>query len=430
MKNKFKSIVILLSWCACLVGATTVFSQNKTQEINVGIVTFLSGPAAVPFGIPSRNAADIVIEAINNGTVPIPYSSKGLAGVKIKPIFIDENSKNKVKDYNDLIQAKGADIVVGYISSGDCKKISPIAEKAQVLTILAICGTPQIFEEVNTSPNYVFRTISHATMENVAAARYVVETKKGISSVAGINQNYAFGQDSWRDFSSSIAMLEKNAQVSAELFPKLFAGEYESEISMLSQKKPQIVHSSFWGNDVEALVIQGGVKGLFSRSLLVLTVGDTTMQRLGPQIPNGTIIGGRGTTGQFAPESELNEWFKKAYFQRFGSFPTSPAYHMAQAIFGVKAAADKSRSADPNAIKAALKGLAFETPSGTVSMSLSKGHQAIAAGAYGSYQYNPKTGKGTLVNIKRYSPACVNPPKGVKSTTWIKSGFKGAKCNP
>ena len=38
--------------------------------IKIGIVSFLSGPAAGPFGVPGRNAAEIVIEAINAGSIP------------------------------------------------------------------------------------------------------------------------------------------------------------------------------------------------------------------------------------------------------------------------------------------------------------------------------------------------------------------------
>ena len=37
-------------------------------------------------------------------------------------------------------------------------------------------------------------------MDNVAAARYVLGKIKNLTLYSGINQNYAWGQDSWRDF--------------------------------------------------------------------------------------------------------------------------------------------------------------------------------------------------------------------------------------
>jgi len=430
MKKNLKNTIITITFCFFLSISSHAKANdhNQSKEVKIGFVTFLSGAAATPFGIPARNAATIIVEAINQGTMPTPYSSKGLAGIKIKPIFIDENSKDKVGDYQKLVRKSAVDIVIGYISSGSCKAIAPVAERERKLTLLAICGTPQIFEEVNRKPAYVFRTFSHSTTENVAAAKYVIDTLKEFSSVAGINQNYSWGQDSWRDFLATIKSLKQNVTVSTEQFPKLFAGDYETELSVVTAKKPSVVHSSFWGNDAEALVIQGGINNVFSNSKLIMTAGDTAIHRLGPQIPDGTIMGGRGPTGQLAPESELNDWFKKVYFQRFGSFPTHPAYFMAQSILAVKAAADQAGSADQNRIKAKLKGLDFASPSGKVSMALSGGHQAITGTAYGTYKYDDKTGKGKLVNIKRYNAACVNPPNGVKSIDWIKSGFKGSSC--
>jgi len=423
-KNTTLSLCLLIT---IMMSPTITVGQNK--QVDIGIVTFLSGAAAVPFGIPARNAADVVIEAINAGTVPAPYTSKGLAGVNIKPTFIDENSKQKVEDYKNLVRQPNMDLVIGYISSGSCKAIAPVAEAEKKLTVFFDCGSPQIFEEVNKRPNYVFRTAGHATMDNVAAAKYVLDINKNISSIAGINQDYAWGQGSWNDFSASMKILNKNTAITTAQFPKLFAGQYNTELSSLLEKKQEVIHSSFWGNDVEALVIQGGVLNVFPRNQLILTAGDTAMHRLGPQIPDGTIIGARGSNGQLAPQSELNDWFRKIYFQRFGSFPTYPAYHMAQAILGVKAAADKVGSINPGSIKSSLKGLRFQAPSGIVSMKLAGGHQAITETAYGSYKYDKQTGKGTLVKIKRYAASCVNPPVGVKSSDWILSGFKGARCN-
>ncbi len=44
--------------------------------------------------------------------------------------------------------------------------------------------------------------MAHATADNVAAAMYVKEKFPNTKGYTGINQNYAWGQDSWRDFDS------------------------------------------------------------------------------------------------------------------------------------------------------------------------------------------------------------------------------------
>lgn len=409
--------------------STTGTSVAQDKSVKIGFVTFLSGGAAGPFGVPARNAAELMIQEINAGNVPAPYNTAGFAGAAIDPIFVDENSKQKTADFQKLVQKDKVDMIVGYISSGSCKAIAPEAEKLQKLTILFDCGTPQIFEEIVTDPKYTFRTGGHATMDNVAAARYLASAGAKTDNIAGINQNYAWGQDSWRDFSASIAQINMGSSVATEQFPKIYAGQYGSEISALLTNKPDVVHSSFWGGDMEAFIIQGSARGVFERSKVVLTTGETAMHRLGAQMPDGTIIGARGPHGDLAPESELNTWFRKAYFDRFGTLPTYPSYKMAQALLGVKAASDKAGSVDQDAVIGALKGLEWDGPSGKVSMALANGHQAIQDTAYGTYKYDKDAGKSTLVDVKRFKASCVNPPAGVNSIDWINGGFEGADCD-
>ena len=96
-------------------------------------------------------------------------------------------------------------MVIGYISSGNCLAIAPVAEELKKLTVFFDCGTPRIFEDA--SYKYVFRTAATATMDNVGAALYVNEHKKNIRKIAGINQNYAWGQDSWNDFEAAMKVL-------------------------------------------------------------------------------------------------------------------------------------------------------------------------------------------------------------------------------
>ncbi|HXF45824.1 MAG TPA: ABC transporter substrate-binding protein [Burkholderiaceae bacterium] len=400
------------------------------QEFKLGVVTFLSGGAAGPFGIPARNAAELMVEAINAGTVPAPYNTKGIAGREIKMVLVDEagGPSKQVTEYRNLVERDKVDAVIGYISSGDCLAIAPVAEELKKLTILFDCGTPRIFEE--RSYKYVFRTGPHGTMDNVAAARYVAELLPKMKKFNGINQNYAWGQDSWDDFSKALQKLKPGVQIGTSQMPKLFAGTFTTEISALMLSEADLVHSSFWGADLEGFVQQGKARGLFDKQLLVLTAGEPSMFRLAETIPEGTVIGARGPYGVFAPDNALNRWFRDAYSRNYGAPPIYASYKMAQAILGLKAAADKALGKNPKPtqddIIAALEGLTFEAPSGTVRMALGKGHQAVQENAIGRFKL--VGGKPTIVDIKRYPAECVNPPEGMTSAKWIEAGFPGAKC--
>jgi len=398
------------------------------QNVKIGVVTFLSGPAAAPFGVPAKNAAEFVVETLNAGKGPAPYTKRGFGGAAIEVVMLDEagSTTTQVTEFRNLVQRANVDLVIGYVSSGNCLAIAPVAEELKKLVNFFDCGTPRIFED--GSYEYVFRTSPTATMDSVGAALYVKDAKPGVKSIAGINQNYAWGQDSWGDFELAMKQLVPNIEVKTSQMPKLFAGQYNAEISALMSAKPDVIHSSFWNGDLEALILQGGPRGLMKQSLTILTTGETAMHKLGTQIPDGTVLGARGPFGPYAPNNAYNKWFLGGYVGKYKEQPNYASYQMAQAFLGVKLAWEKAQDANGGKrptneqVAAALKGSTFEGPGGTVRMAIGKGHQAVMETAYG--QTKLEGGKLTVVNVKRYPAEQVNPPEGVKSADWIKSGFK------
>jgi branched-chain amino acid transport system substrate-binding protein len=417
------SLVALLCSFPALGQAPAPAPAAEAKPFRIGIVTFLSGAAAGPFGVPARNGAETLVEALNAGKVPAPYATKGLGGRPIEVVFIDEagGTTKQVTEFRDLVQRQNVDAVIGYISSGDCLAVAPVAEELKKLTIFFDCGTPRIFEDA--AYRWVFRTAAHAAMDNVAAALYATEKLPKLKKIAGINQNYAWGQDSWADFEASMKVLKPDAAVTTSQMPKLLAGQYGAEISALLAANADVIHSSFWDGDLDALILQGGPRGLFKRSVALLTAGETAMFKLGTHIPDGTIIGARGSHGVFAPDNELNRWFREAYENRYSLPPIYPSYHMAQALLGLKSAYEKAgKDPAPEQIASALENLEFDTPSGKIRMAIGKGHQAVEGTAYG--RAKSVKGKLTFVDVKHYPPEKVNPPEGVKSADWIKNGFK------
>ena len=396
--------------------------------VKIGFVMVLSGPAASPFGVPAKNAADFVVDELNAGKGPAPYNKVGFGGAKIEMVPVDEagTTTTVVTEFRKLVQRHNVDLVIGYISSGSCLAIAPVAEELKRLTNFFDCGTPRIFEDA--SYKYVFRTSPTSTMDSVGAAFFVRDTKGKVQSIAGVNQNYAWGQDSWGDFEASMKKIDPAVEIKTSQMPKLFAGQYNAEISSLLGSGAQVIHSSFWDGDLEAFILQASPRGLFDKSTVILTTGETAMHKLAAQIPDGTVLGARGPFGPYAPDNAYNRWFSKGYEARFNAPPNYASYQMAQAILGVKAAWEKAMAANGGKrptneqVGAALEHLSYEGPGGPVRMSTGNGHQAVMEIAYGMTKR--AGGKLTMVNVKRYPAETVNPPEGMKSADWIKSGFK------
>ena len=78
---------------ASMLVASCLFAGSAMAKdtVKVGVVSFLTGPAAGVFGVPAKQGAQIVIDAINNGTMPAPYNTQGFAGAKMNPVFSDES---------------------------------------------------------------------------------------------------------------------------------------------------------------------------------------------------------------------------------------------------------------------------------------------------------------------------------------------------
>jgi branched-chain amino acid transport system substrate-binding protein len=417
----------LLGAMTALFATTATVQANDTAPLRIGVITFLSGPAAGPFGVPAKNAADVLVDAFNKGGLVPGYEQKGFGGRPVELVFVDEagGPTKVVTEYRNLVSRQNVDMVIGVISSGDCLAVAPVAEEMQKLTVLFDCSTNRIFEEA--SYKYVFRTTTMATQENVAAARYIAEQYPNLKTFSGLNPNYAWGQDAWSDFTETLKQIKPQAQIATNVTPKLGAGQYNTEISALISSNAEIMQNSLWGGDLEAYILQASPRSLLKKSPNIIICGDTILERLGSQLVDGTIIGARGPNGPFAPATRLNQWFVKAYRDQFKATPVYASYHMATAFFGAKAAYEKAQKLKKGTptdddIIAAFERSKFESVAGIVDMSLGKGHQAVQHVPYGTVRM--VDGKPTLTNVKYYTPDQISPPDGIKSIDWIRSGFK------
>jgi branched-chain amino acid transport system substrate-binding protein len=408
---------------------------NAEDTFKLGIVTFLSGPAAESFGVPARNGGQFVVDELNKGKGPAPYDKVGFGGMKIEPVVIDENggATKQVQELRNLYERENVDAVLGYIGSGDCLAVAPIAEELKKMLVLMDCGTPRIFEEAKY--NYVFRTAAHATMDNVGLIRYMKSKNIKMETLSAINQDYAWGQDSRADFLAAAGQLYPGAKLQADLLPKFGAGQYGTEISALVSAGSDVVYSSLWGGDLQAFVLQAAPRGLAKRSQLVFSAADHVLPPLGDKMPDGVIIGARGAYGLMSQKSPVNDWFFKGYQSAMGIYPVQAAYRMSQAILGLKTAVEKAmaknggKKPSTDELIAAMTGLEWQSPGGLVQMKLADGHQAIQPIAFSRTKYNPDLKRVDLVDIQYFPAECVNPPAGIKAIDWIKGGMQGAKCN-
>src|SRR3954469_13552250 len=56
-ESRMRKVLVALAVAAAMPAA-------HAQSVKIGVVTFLSGPAAAPFGVPAKNAAEFVVEQL------------------------------------------------------------------------------------------------------------------------------------------------------------------------------------------------------------------------------------------------------------------------------------------------------------------------------------------------------------------------------
>ena len=111
----------LVSAAVSTVVALAGAAAHAQETFKVGIVSFLSCQAADSFGIPAVNGAKVLVDAFNKGAAPAPYNKVGFGGLKIEPIYVDENggATKQVQELRNLYDRDKVDAVVGYVGSGD-----------------------------------------------------------------------------------------------------------------------------------------------------------------------------------------------------------------------------------------------------------------------------------------------------------------------
>jgi branched-chain amino acid transport system substrate-binding protein len=402
-----------------VLAVSGALAQSKPTELKVGITTFLSGPASV-FGVPGMAAADLYIEQLN--------AAGGINGVKIVPTYIDEGvgADKLLSEYRRVVQETGTKVMLSAVSSGNCNIIAPVAEDLKVLNILWDCGTEKVLEEKRY--RYVTRTQANATIEMLSTVLYLLKTKPDIKTIAVMNQDYAWGRDSWELFRNALLALKPDVKIVAELFPKFGATDYSTEISRLQALRPDVILSTSWGGDLDTFVRQASQRGLMKSSLLVLPLAESSLERLGTALPDGVIVGARGDHyflhPQYKDEPKLKNFTKK-FQEKTGAYPIYPVFHMVQALDGLVAGyqkaikVNKGQWPSTEQVADAMRGLEFRGLTGTVK--IREDGQGLEDQLLGVTRKVAGYNFPVLEKIMIYPADLISTPVGQKSPEWVKT---------
>ncbi|MFT4884114.1 MAG: branched-chain amino acid transport system substrate-binding protein [Natronomonas sp.] len=392
--------------------------EIPSEDLSMACVGFTSGPAAV-FGTPMMQSARMVVDKINE--------AGGILGERqIAMDEYDENTGDVVQLYRRLATQEDYDVIIGFISSANALSIGPVAEELDQPTVIWDTGTTELFDSGVTDPEYLFRTCASSSTDAVGAALLLKNALPDVETVAGVNQDYAYGRNNWSLFEKSIEVFDIDVEVVESRFTPFPNEDFSSTISALNDSNPDFIFSSLWGGDLVNFMTQANDQGLFDDTLPCFSGGTHVFKDAPEQVPDDLIFGARGPHFPYGALgwNDLHEEFVSSFEDRYGDSPYAHgAFHAWQAIHAYVYSVERAYNIsgeypDRDAWSKSMEGIGIDTPSGFVNIPRGS-HNAVEPSFWG---YSDTSGENiSLRDTVWISAPEVNPPVNKTTTEWLDS---------
>jgi len=289
------------------------------------------------------------------------------------------------------------DIAIGPVSSGVALAMLPVAEEYKKILVVE----PAVADSITGDKwnRYIFRTSRNSTQDAFAGAAALPAD----ATIATLAQDYAFGRDGVKAFKDALAAVGSRAKIVHEEYAPQQTTDFTAPAQRLFEAlkdKP--------GRKV-IIVIWAGAHPM--PKLMDLKPG-----RFGIEIaPGGNILPAMkgwkdfaGTEGAIYyyygfPKNRMNDWLVAEHQKRFGTPPdffTAGGFAAASAVLeGIR----KAGGTDTEKLIAAMEGMAFETPKGTMTFR-KEDHQAMQSMYHWRMKKNQR-GEWDLLELVSEIPA-------------------------
>jgi branched-chain amino acid transport system substrate-binding protein len=366
----------------------------SAQDFKIALITGKTG-ALEPYAKESETGFMMGLEYLTGGKMEIN-------GRKLKVILKDDQSKPDM-GRTLLAEAYGddkVDIAVGTSSSGSAVAMLPVAlEYKKVLVVEPAVADAITGDKWN---RYVFRT-ARSSMQDALAAATTLKT----GSVAFLAQDYAFGRDGVRAFKEALPATGSKATVVHEEYAPQNATDFTASAQRIFDALKDKPQPRVLG------IIWAGPNPLNK-------IADMKPERYGITIaPGGNILpvlktwknygGTEGTIYYYYafPKNKMNDWFVAEHTKRFKAPPDMFTAGGFAAASAVVTALTKAGGGDSEKLIAAMEGMAFDTPKGSMTFR-KQDHQAMQV----MYQFRIKKDQKSeydLLELVREIPASELP---------------------
>jgi len=301
-----------------------------------------------------------------------------------KLVVIEKDSQLKPDVAKSLLAAAygddKVDLAVGPTFSANALAMLPVAEEYKKILLVE----PAVADAITGDKwnRYIFRTGRNSTQDAVAGAVALPPD----AQIAMLAQDYSFGRDGVKAFKDTLAAVKSRATiVHEEYVPKEttdFTAPAQRMFDALKDKKGTRIVAIIWAGAHPATKIHDLKPERFN---IILAPGGNILP-----VMKGwkDLAGAEGAIYYYYgfPKNKVNDWLVAEHKKRYGG--ALPDFFTAGGMaagIAVVEAIKKAGGTDTEKLIAAMEGMSFETPKGTMTFR-KEDHQAMQA----MYQFRIK----------------------------------------
>ena len=363
----------LVAAAAALMMAVAVpVAGLAADTVKLGVVGPHSGDLA-SYGLPSVNAAKILVEQIN--------ASGGIDGKKVELLIEDMVCDAKTAtDVATKLVSDGAQIVLGGICSGSTKAAMPIYLDAGILVMSPSATNPALTQS-GDYPNF-FRTIAPDDAQAQLDVDFATD-KLGYTKIAVIHDKGDYGKG-FAEFAKMF--IEKSGKAEVVLFEGVTPGavDYSAIVSKVKQSGAETVIFGGYHPEASKIITMMKKKRLEATFISDDGVKDITFIKVAGKYAEGAYASGPMDTSS----NPLSKAAVEAHKAQFNADPGAFYENAYTAVLAMANAVKVAGSTDLEALKKALQTEKVDTPMGSIAFD----ERGDAIGA-GFSVYQVKDGK-------------------------------------
>jgi branched-chain amino acid transport system substrate-binding protein len=349
-----------------LVGASVMMAGTAgAQDLKIALIYSKTGPLEA-YAKQTETGLMLGLEYLTKGTM-------ALDGRKVTMLTKDDQGKPDVA--KSLLEQAYADdkvdLAIGTTASGSALAMLPIAEDAKKVLIVE----PAVADSITGEKwnRYIFRTARNSTQDALATA---VAFGSGDVSIATLAQDYAFGRDGVAALKEALAATRSKAKVVFEEYAPQsttdFTASAQRLFDALKDKSGRKVIAFIWAGPHP-----------------LAKIADLKPERYGIELaPGGNILPVMKQFRQYPgiegaiyyyygfPKNAMNDCFVAEHRKRFNTPPDFFTAGGMAAASAALSAVKKAGGSDSEKLIAAMEGIEFDTPKGTM-MLRKEDHQAM-----------------------------------------------------